>query len=356
MAPSMVVVCPDLLPMLLESAVAPYREPAVQCLHLVEELRARGWQLSFVTPVSGAREPSTVSSRLGPVRVWGRDAAGTWWSRLRHARRLYGALRDTPGDLVLRCDAPGELPRTAWPVGRPQVQLLAGERVPQRHWARGDTAILRGARLVMVPSTTFRARLRSPARAQVLPPAFPVPAPPRRERRAVAWVGPLRRDSGSDVFLDLADAFPDTPFQLCAQSGGDAAYAARVQARCRTLANVALALDAPYPHVVESLGAARFLVSTARGGDLAARSVLAWLHGAVVVSLVSDPDALLRERGLGWHAVDPHALFVAVQRGLQNDDACALVRERARRYAEEAFDVRRVAERFERRVAPLLRA
>ena len=356
MSRSVAVVCPDVLPMLLESAVAPYREPAVQCLHLVEELHARGWQLAFLTTVSGSRDAHVLPSRLGPAHVLGTDVAEGWWARRRRARRLHRALRQLPGDVVLRWDAPfPPAPAPAWPVPRPHVHLLTGERAPRRRRFAAAASLARGAAQLWVPSVGFGARLgRAQRRAAVLPPGFPLPEAPGTRRRGIAWVGPLDPDSGADVLLDLADAFPSTRFTMCAQPGAEPLYAARVAQRARALGNVRLQDDAAYADVLQQLGSARLFVSTARNCDLTARTVLAWQRGAVVVSLVSDPDGLLREHKVGLRCRDPHTLFEAVRRGLEDDATCAELRARARRFAEERFDVQRVATHCERLLETLL--
>lgn len=350
MSRSIGFVCAELLPLLLESTEAPFDDAAVQCLHLARAMRRRGWQPVFVTPLGRPVTPCVVASDLGPIHIVEAAArADGPWGRARAAWRLRCALRHLRLDVVVDGRAPDVW--SAW-LGAPRaLHLLPGERIPAggpHGWRSGL------GRDVLVPSRSAASSWQhGRRRAHVLPPAFPTPAPAPGPRDGVVWVGALDAGSGADVLLDLAAAFPDSRFDVLGMAGGERRYAARFRHRAVAHPNVRLSSDVAHRDVVARLAAARLLVSTRWRCDLTAHVVLAWLHGAVVVALQSDPDALLSAARLGLTAADPHALCDALQRGLEDETLCAAIRARARRHAETHFDIEHVAPRFERLVEQL---
>jgi len=345
MSRSIGFVCADLLPLLLESAVAPYREAAVQVVHLAEALRARGWDLAFLTPVAGTNVDSVVPSRLGPAHVvWVGAVPDNRWTRWQQGRRLELARQRLEADLVVLCDARALGFDAPW--GRRSARIV--------HWLTGERCVLprrshvawrrRNVPNLLVPSQALASHIdAAPERTHVLAPGFPLPPAPRAQRTGIAWIGALDPDSGADVLLDMADAFPGCRFDVCSQPGSDTRYAQRFEQRAGNADNVVLQANASYRDVVLRLSTARLLLSTTRTSDLAARIVLAWLHGAALVSLASDPDGLLRRRRLGLLARDPHELYQATRQTLEDDELCSDLRGRAREYAAEHFDIARVA-------------
>jgi glycosyltransferase involved in cell wall biosynthesis len=325
----------------------------VQSFHLAEELHRRGWRLSFLVCSLDEHGSGVRSTPLGPAEVlYARRLAKTPAIKLREKYATFAAVRRTDADLVFQravwdADVAALAARLA---GRPFVYALASDRdaVGLPRWSRRRN-VLRLATAIAAQSETQRDWVRRYGRAAtVVPSGFPVPAwRPPAARRDVLWVGTLRTLKRPEIFLDLAAALPERPFVLCGGPGEDATIAAAVARRAAALPNVHHAGFVPYRAIQARFASARVLVNTSTYEGFPNTFVLAWLHGAVVLSLGVDPDGVLERERLGLVARDERDLREGLCRLLSDDSLCAELAARARARAEQHHDIRDVATAYE---------
>ena len=324
----------------------------VQSFHLAQELHRRGWRLSFLVCSLDGAESGVRSTALGPAHVlFPRHPVKHLGVKLHEKRALFGAVLRSRADLVFQravWDADLAALAARW-RGRPYVYSLASDRdvVALPKWSRRRN-VLHLARSVVAQTESQRewAR-RDGVDARVIASGFPVPAWNPAPRADVLWVGTLRDLKRPDLFLDLAAALPSHSFVLCGGAGEDTSVAARVAARAAALPNLRYEGFVPYAQMAVRFARARVLVNTSTYEGFPNTFVLAWLHGAVVLSLGVDPDERLSRDGLGVVARDPRDLAAALGALLADEARCAALAARARAHAERQHDIRTVANDYE---------
>lgn len=331
----------------------------VQSLHLAEELHRRGWRLSFLT-CARAGDHGDVPTRLGPARLlYERRTQKHLADKVREKRATFAAVRRQAADLFFQ--------RAVWDADvvaaaarlsrRPFVYALASDRdaVALPRWSRRRN-VLRWASDVVAQTELQRDWLARYGRSgRVIPSGFPLPPWDAAARRdTVLWVGTLRALKRPQQFLDLAAAVPGERFVLVGGPGEDASLARDLERRAASLPNVEFAGFVPYAAMAPHYARARVLVNTSTYEGFPNTFVLAWLHGAVVLSLGVDPDGLLEQHGLGVVAGDAAALEGELRALLHDEPRRRDIAVRARRHAAGRHDIRRVADAYEEVFEPLL--
>jgi glycosyltransferase involved in cell wall biosynthesis len=341
-----------MLPLLLRSEHPVVGGAEVQSLHLAEELHRRGWQLRFLVCSLDPGTAETLQTPLGPARVlYPRSLDKSITDKLREKRATFAAIRQEESDLVFQravWDADVAALAARW-RRRPYVYSLASDRDAMRlPFASRRRNVLRLASTIVAQSESQRAWIeRYGRRARVIASGFPVPEWRTEPRREVLWAGTLRSLKRPDLFLDLAAALPEHHFVLCGGPGEDPKLAARIADRAAHLPNLRFEGFVPYARMQERFASARVLVNTSTYEGFPNTFALAWLHGAVVLSLGVDPDGALSQRGLGVVARDPADLLAHLRRLLESEAVSYDFAMRARQYAETSHDIRRVASEYE---------
>jgi glycosyltransferase involved in cell wall biosynthesis len=346
------------LPLIHRTSDALVGGAEVQTFHLAEELQRRGWAVSFLACALTPGGPQQIDTPLGPVRVlYPYRARKTLRDKMSEKRRTFTAVRAVRADVLVQravwdADVVALAARTRH---LPYVYALASDRdaVNLRPWTRRRVP-LRLATAVVAQSEAQQAWVRRYGRdCSIIPSGFPVPEWQDDRRDLVLWVGTLRALKQPDRFLDLAAALPEHRFVLVGGPGENAALAQRIEARARSLANVQFEGFVPYRQMPDYFQRARLLINTSTYEGFPNTFVLAWLHGAVVVSLGVDPDGQLTEGGLGAVARDPDALCQTVADLLHDEERRRRIAMQAREHAVWRHDIRAVADAYESLFASL---
>lgn len=332
----------------------------VQSFHLAEELVRRGWRLEFLVCALDDAPARVRQTPLGPARVlYRRRTSKSLGDKVREKLALYEALRHVDTDLVFE--------RAVWDADvaalacrsrrRPFVYGLASDRdaVALPRWSRRRSALRLASAIVAQTESQRDWARRYGCESTCIGSGFPVPEPGAGPKRDVLWVGTLRRLKRPEIFLDLAAAMPEHSFVLCGGPGEEPSLAAQVAARAATLPNLRYEGFVPYRDIQARFASARVLVNTSTYEGFPNTFVLAWLHGAVVVSLGVDPDGLLMRQGLGIATPDVGALQAALRRLLADDATRDAIAIRSRAWAERQHDIRRIADQYEALFEAVLR-
>ena len=325
----------------------------VQSFHLAAELQRRGWKTSFlVCSLDGTAAGTVQPTPFGPAHIlYPRHPAKSPAVKLQEKRALFAAVRHCDADLVFqRAVWDADVAALAARRNRvPYVYSLASDRDALRlPFLSRRRNVLRWATAVAAQSDVQRDWVRRYGRdAVVIPTGFPVPAWRDSTRDTVLWVGTLRALKRPDLFLDLAAEHPDWRFVLCGGPGEDSRLAEHIAARAARLPNVQATGFVPYARMSEFFARARVVVNTSEYEGFPNTFVLAWLHGAVVLSLGVDPDGWLGRGGLGAVARDAPGLSALVRRALTDDAWTQATIQRARQHAERVHDIQSVATAFE---------
>lgn len=347
------------LPLLQERDEALVGGAEVQTFHLATELAQRGWAVSFLACALGEETLQPVQTGAGLVRFLYRyKIQKTPRDKLREKRRTWAAINALDADIVLQ--------RAVWDAdvvalaarrrGIPFVYALASDRdaVSLRPWTRRRVP-LRLASGIVAQSETQQEWVRRYGRAsRIIASGFPVPDWSDAPRDLVLWVGTLRALKQPELFVALAARFPNQRFVMCGGPGEDRAFSQHIEAQASQLPNLRFEGFVPYRCMPDYFRRARLLINTSTYEGFPNTFVLAWLHGAVVVSLGVDPDHQLAG-GLGVVAHDPDELAGVVKQLLADETERARIAARAREHAVWRHDIRNVASEYESLFEQVLR-
>ena len=168
------------------------------------------------------------------------------------------------------------------------------------------------------------------------------------DREYVLWVGRLdEAQKRPHLFVDLAEALPDTEFRLIGPAGDDDAYHQRLVGRVDALDNCHYEGVVDPDEIHDYYRDAHCLVSTSAHEGFPNTFLEAWRVGTPVVSLAVDPARIAREEALGGFADGEFARFVETVSHVATDETARRRRgERGRRVFEDRFGITAVAEQY----------
>jgi glycosyltransferase involved in cell wall biosynthesis len=171
-------------------------------------------------------------------------------------------------------------------------------------------------------------------------------AMPAGERRTILWVGRCERIKQPEMFIALAQAFPQEPFvMVCPPAASGPSYFESIRCQALKLDNMTYVESVPFAEIGAYFRAARVFVNTAVQEGFPNTFVQAWMHGAPVVSLSVDPGSVIARHGLGISCDGSQAALAKALSSLLEDRP---LRERlsqnAYTYAREHHDIRRQVE------------
>jgi len=115
----------------------------------------------------------------------------------------------------------------------------------------------------------------------------------------VLWVGGCDDNKQPGAFLDLVERMPHVRFAMIVAPREDAALLSRIQARAGALRNLAYLGFLPYADTLDWFARSRLLAGTSRHEGFPNVYLQAWQVGTPVVSLLVDPDNVIKRHGLG---------------------------------------------------------
>lgn len=324
----------------------------VQMFHLAAALRAHDVRSTFLVCGAAPADRGHLDTPYGPAEVlFPRRSQKSLRDKWREKHALWRAVRRSTADVVYQ-RAVWDADIASWAARRadiPYVYALASDRdALALPFLSRRRAVIRWASAIVAQTESQREAVHRVGRDAVcIPSGFPLPPPPTVERDTILWAGTLRALKRPQVLLDLAEALPEESFVLCGGGGEDPQIANAVAARAATLANVRHDGFVPYHEMATRFERARILLNTSVYEGFPNTFVLAWLHGALVLSLGVDPDGLLSRGGLGAVARDAADLARLVRRARQEPAWVEDTTARARAHAERHHDIEVVARAYE---------
>lgn len=168
------------------------------------------------------------------------------------------------------------------------------------------------------------------------------------DRAYVLWVGRLdETQKRPHLFVDLAEALPDTEFRLVGPAGEDEAYHRRLLDRVNALDNCRYEGAVAPDEIHDYYRAAHCLVSTSAHEGFPNTFLEAWRVGTPVVSLAVDPARIAREDSVDGFADGDFEQFVEIVSQVASDETTRRRRgERGRTVFEDRFGITAVAEQY----------
>jgi len=171
-------------------------------------------------------------------------------------------------------------------------------------------------------------------------------AMPAGVRRNILWVGRCERIKQPEMFVSLAQVFPQESFvMVCPPAASGAAYFESVRNQALRQRNLTFVEHVPFREIAAYFQAAALFVNTSIQEGFPNTFVQAWMHGAPVVSLSVDPGSVMARHGLGISCDGSQAALETALATLLADQP---LRERlsldAYAYAHKHHDIRRQVE------------
>ncbi len=194
----------------------------------------------------------------------------------------------------------------------------------------------------------------------VLIPSFAQPAPAtEREPEWFLWINRLTDYKRPEQYLKLAEALPQARFRMVGPTTRETspALVERIRAGAERLPNLELLPALRREQVLDAIDGAVAVVTTSRVEGMPNTFLEAWARGVPVLSLSVDPDARIREHGIGVVAGGSMARLVGAATELWEDRvARAEMGVRARRFVREHHAPAVVADRWNALLRELLAA
>ena len=284
-----------------------------QMVLLARELAARGLRIGLLVVGDKATLPRRwrgVDVLAQPPGPRARGLAGL----VNDAGTVSGLLR-TPARVVLKQNAgrsvaaarlAARLRRAAFVFSSSSLMDFEYERHGRRYNVRLHDWAMRTADEIVVQSAE-QAELcrRRYGRDPVIIRNIAEPAEPRTGTPdAFLWIGRTAPYKRLDVYLDLARALPDIPFQVVAVPARYATpeLTARLERDARELPNLEVLAPRPRAELAELVARAVAIVNTSDFEGMPNVFLECWSQGVPAIAYAHDPDRLVSEHGLGAFA------------------------------------------------------
>ena len=187
---------------------------------------------------------------------------------------------------------------------------------------------------------------------------LPTPYPgtrKREEQSAILWVGRIHPLKQPEMFLDLAERFPNERFVMIAMA--DPTHEdlwVNVQRRAARLANVTSYERIPWEAIDSHFNRSRLFLNTSTHEGFPNTFVQAAMHGIPILSWTVDPDGVLSREGIGMCADGSfERLATLVRQGCASPSQLAEMGRRAEAYARREHDLNRSTEKLKNLVRSL---
>ena len=173
-----------------------------------------------------------------------------------------------------------------------------------------------------------------------------LPAAWQTSKDSILWAGrslPVKRP---DLFLDLAEAFPQQRFVMICQEGtGDADYQ-RLVRQARAIENLTFIPRVPYHEIDMYYQNAAIFVNTSESEGFPNAFIQAAAAGAAILSYRVNPDDFLTRYRCGLSCSGDFDTLKQQLASLLDHDRYRQLGQNARHYAEQHHDINRIVERY----------
>lgn len=167
--------------------------------------------------------------------------------------------------------------------------------------------------------------------------------PEKANPRIVLWVGAMAEVKQPELFVKLAEAIPETKFQVIGGHSGNQELYSRMKESSKRISNLEyLGVVIPFDKINEYFSRASILVNTSMFEGFPYAFIQAWMHYIPVVSLNADPDELLCKNRLGFHSKMFDQLIEDVKSLLRDEELREEMGMNGREYVEREHDTTQI--------------
>lgn len=163
----------------------------------------------------------------------------------------------------------------------------------------------------------------------------------------VLWVGTLRYVKQPELFLDLAEKFPETKFVMIGGKGESQELFEKIKTRAKDIDNLDFKGFVPYDQIYDYYKDAMFLVNTSKLEGFPNTFLEAWMFEKAVVSLNVDPDEIICRYELGFHSKSLSQMFKDMTKLIKNKKLRDRLGSKCRNYVENNHDIKTIVNQYE---------
>ncbi len=154
------------------------------------------------------------------------------------------------------------------------------------------------------------------------------------ERDTILWVGRAAAVKQPEIFLRLAEQYPQYRYVMIMAETVDQELIAQVRKKVNLLDNVQYIPNVPFQDISQYFAQARVFINTSKSEGFPNTFVQAALHRCPIISLHVDPDTILQSHKMGWCAQgDENTLIDLLHRVMEKDVDVVTYVENAYMYA-----------------------
>jgi glycosyltransferase involved in cell wall biosynthesis len=170
----------------------------------------------------------------------------------------------------------------------------------------------------------------------------------RSEQEFVLWVARSADFKRPQLFLDLAEQFPDEQFvMICSKAWGDQNYGQLV-ARAKTIKNLEFFPLVPFQKTSDYFRRAKVFVCTSHAEGFPNTYIHAWINAIPVLSLEVNPDGIFDKFACGICCNGDFGRLVESLRSVLTENRYIELGRNARKYAEEHHDIKKIAKEYKK--------
>ncbi|MFX1296766.1 MAG: glycosyltransferase family 4 protein [Promethearchaeota archaeon] len=186
-----------------------------------------------------------------------------------------------------------------------------------------------------------------------IPNGHPVPPLPFKKGNPpiVAWIANIKLWKQPEVFIKLARELQDTDARFVYAGRPSTISKGKYQnmliSETKKLDNLTYLGEIPFEKTNELLARSSIFINTSLPREGFPNTYIqAWMRETPVVALLADPDGLNKEHQIGFHSCSFEQLVKDVRYLIENEDERKAMGSRARKYADENHDIKKIGERY----------
>jgi glycosyltransferase involved in cell wall biosynthesis len=168
------------------------------------------------------------------------------------------------------------------------------------------------------------------------------------DKNYVLWVGTIRSIKQPEMFLKIAEHFPENHFVMIGGSSEDPSLFEKIKITADTIKNLEFKGFISHNKMSNYYKKAFLLVNTSLIEGAPNVFLEAWMNSIPVISLNVDPDSIIKKYKLGYHSKTFNQLLVDIKTLLENKELRSTMGKNGRRYVEENHDLMKIVNQYEK--------
>jgi glycosyltransferase involved in cell wall biosynthesis len=209
-------------------------------------------------------------------------------------------------------------------------------------------ASLRGAKIVFSQSASDKEKLKFTIAvdSQVIPNGHRLSEPISCQRDSILWVGRSAGFKRPQLFLDLAEKFPNEKFVMICQKATEDNHYDELLDRAENISNLEFHQRVGFNEIAKYFQMAKIFVNTSLAEGFPNTFIQACMQSTAIVSLNVDPDDFLQRYSCGISCRDDIAKLNEAVTVMLDSQRHIDIGRNGRKYVEENHDIAKIIEQY----------